>query len=72
MTPITPTTGDLYELKLFLALLSNKENFVNGNAYWATATHYSDEKIPLSIDGITHYKNGFHKWTHIIWINKKY
>lgn len=66
-------TGDVYELKMFLALLSNKENFLNKNgiAYWANSTHYNqDEKVPLSIDGIRHYNNGFIKWTHVIWINK--
>lgn len=73
MIPITPQSGDLYELKVFLALLSNKEeNFVNGTAYWASCTHYSDEKVPLSIDGIRNYKNGFIKWTHVLWVNKKY
>lgn len=72
MTQYNEKTGDIYELKMFLALLSNKENFMpnRGTAYWANNTHYSDEKVPLSIDGVRKYNNGFHKWTHVLWINK--
>lgn len=73
LIPITEKTGDHYEIAMFCALLSNKENFLvhRGVAYWATATHYSTLKTPLSIDGIVHYRNGFHRYTHILWINNQ-
>lgn len=73
--PITPTTGDLYEIKMFLALLSDSDNFVNGKAYWATETNFDSNKITPSIElmdrEIKTYLNQLYRpYTHILWINK--
>jgi len=77
--PITPTTGDLYEIKMFVALLSNKENFVNGTPYWAQENRYASNKVAPFEDAtvakftykvyLSQFKREF---THILWINKTY
>lgn len=73
--PITLTTGDLYEIKMFLALLSDPDNFVNGTAYWATKTHYdSNNPAPFTKFSTGVYreylKQLYRPYTHILWINK--
>lgn len=73
MIPYNDKTGDAYEIKMFLALLSNKENFLpqNGTAYWANSTHYDEQdKAPLTIAGLKAHSGGFYKYTHVLWINK--
>lgn len=73
--PIGKLTGDLYEIKMFMALLSNPDNFINGSAYWAIENHYASNKLaPATKDKISVYKffllNPHPSFTHILWINK--
>lgn len=73
--PIVPETGDLYEIKMFLALLSDPDNFVNGTAYWATEAHYeAGKEAPYDKSAkdcyIKYLKQLYRPYTHILWINR--